>query len=367
MNAVSFIVLNGFLFFLSFVIFRTFPWGDKYENKSFTWKIEYIFIILFFLIVGAVRPVIGNTDNATYVDLYQYVGTFGELPLYLENAEVGYSALNMLFSAILDFPYYIFFGILTALTWGIYLASSYRYQFLLPWILFFTICNGFLFWSFNGIRQSLAIVIFLFSIKYIIERKFLLYILALVVASLFHTSVLLLLPVYFFIHIGFNHKFWLIMYIISVFLMENDFLNDFMDKFFTLFFQYVPYFDNYEKYTTSDSFFVSRQDTATDTGLGIILKTLSTVFILFFSKNTLIRFPNLKFYLLLFSLGSVFSNLFFSIEMIGRILNYFSPLFGLLMAATLYSFNKKYAQIVFLIFFMVYILLFIKQTFTHFG
>lgn len=367
MNVVSFIALNGFLFFLSFFIFRSLPWGNKCENKSFVWKGDYIFIILFFFIVGAVRPVVYGTDNATYVDLYQYVGVFGELPLYLQNTEIGYSALNMLFSATLGFPYYIFFGILTALTWGIYLASSYRYQFLLPWMLFFTICSGFLFWSFNGIRQSLSIVIFLFSIKYIIERNFLFYAFTLALASLFHISVIFLLPLYFLVGIRFKRNFWLIAYISSILFMENSFLNEAADKLFTLFFQFVPYFDNYEKYTTSDSFFVSRQETATDTGLGIILKIFVTLFILFFSNRTLIRFPGLRFYLLLFSLGAIFSNLFFSIEMIGRLLNYFSPLFGLLMAATLYSFNRKYTKIVFLIFFIVYILLFIKQTFTHFG
>lgn len=366
-SAAFFIIISIFLFSLSLAILGNMPWGERFENHSFVWNRKHIFIIIIFFIIGASRPVIQDTDNASYVEFYQYIKYFGELPVYLQRKETGYAILNILFAKVFNLPYYIFFGFLTALTWGVYTISSYRYQFLLPWMLFFAICSGFLFWSFNGIRQSLAIVIFFYSIKFIIERKIIFYTLTLLVASLFHLSVLLLLPLYFLVGIRFNRNFWLIVYVSSLFLMASDFLNAAITKIFTQFFQLIPYFQSYEQYTVSDSFLVSRQASATDTGLGVILNVFITLFIIFFSNRTLIRFPSLSFYLFLFSFSAVISNLFFSIELIGRLLSYFLPLFSLLMAATIYSLNRKYSKLVFIIFFIIYTLLFIKLTIDSFG
>lgn len=364
MTAIYFVFTNILIFLLSFLTLGNLPYGDKSENKKFVWKTKYLLIVLFFFIIGAIRPVVPDTDNARYVELYQHVQIFNELPLYLKNTEVGYSALNMLSGAVFGLPYYIFFGIITALTWGIYIASSYRYQFLLPWMLFFTVSSGFLFWSFSGIRQSLAIMIFFYSIRFIIERKFLYYIVTISIASLFHLSALLLFPLYFLSSIKFNRNFWLIIYITSIFFMSSSFINAAMNRMITSLFQLLPYFQNYAQYTASDSFLVSREEAATDTGLGIILNISVNLFIVFFSKETLTRFPTLNLYFLLFSFGSVVSNIFFSVELIGRVLNYFLIPFGLLIAATIYSSDKKYQKIFFSIFLIVYTLLFLKQLFT---
>ena len=358
-----FVFINILIFLLSFLTLGNFPYGNKSGNKKFVWKTKYLLVVLFFFVIGATRPVVKDTDNDRYVELYQHVQIFSELPVYLKNTEVGYSALNMLFGAVFGLPYYIFFGVITALTWGIYVASSYRYQFLLPWMLFFTISSGFLFWSFSGIRQSLAIMIFFYSIRFIIERKILYYIVTIAIASLFHSSVLLLLPLYFLSSIKFNRNFWLITYITSIFFMSSSFISTAMNKTLTSFFQLLPYFQNYAQYTVSDSFLVSREEAATDTGLGIILNISVNLFIVFFSRETLTRFPILNLYFLLFSFGAVTSNIFFSVELIGRLLSYFLIPFGLLIAATIYSYDKKHRKIVFSIFFIVYTLLFLKQLF----
>ena len=53
--------------------------------------------------------------------------------------------------------------------------------------------------SLNLIRQFIAISIILFSIDYLINRKFIHYFLSIIIASLFHKSALILLFIYFFI------------------------------------------------------------------------------------------------------------------------------------------------------------------------
>lgn len=51
--------------------------------------------------------------------------------------------------------------------------------------------------SFNGMRQYVAIAISAYSLKFVFERKPISFVLLILLASTFHTSVLLVLPVYF--------------------------------------------------------------------------------------------------------------------------------------------------------------------------
>ena len=63
--------------------------------------------------------------------------------------------------------------------------------------------------SFNIVRQSVAMAICLYSIKYIHDRKFLKFLVFILLASGFHISALLLLPFYFFYEIlGEKRKKW---------------------------------------------------------------------------------------------------------------------------------------------------------------
>lgn len=367
MGASYFLITNFLALFSIFFVLKNRPWGSKQENDQFTWHGKYTFLVIIFFVIGAIRPVIEGTDNESYVILYQYVKSFGELPLYLERSELGYSFLNMLFGWVFGLPYYVFFGFITALTWAIYIASSYRYQFLLPWMLYFTICNGFLFWSFNGVRQAIAIVLFLFSIRFIIERNILVYTFVLMLASLFHLSALLLLPLYVVINIKFNRRFWLFAYLASIPFMANAFFTSLIGKFIDWFFKNIPYFSFYQRYTDKENFLASRHEAATDSGLGVLLNLFVTVFIIFFSNNTLKRFPGLDLFFLLFASAAVVGNLFFGVELVGRLMRYFFPVFGLLMAATIYSMKKRPAKIMFVGFFAIYLTLFIKLAISKFN
>ena len=79
------------------------------------------------------------------------------------------------------------------------------------------ISTSFLLHDFIQIRASCAIAIFLFSIKYLIEKKFLKYFLLICIACLYHKSsaVFFVLPI--FSSHKFNTKFWISLIIISYF------------------------------------------------------------------------------------------------------------------------------------------------------
>ena len=60
--------------------------------------------------------------------------------------------------------------------------------------------------SLNFIRQCIAIAIFLYSIEYIKKKKFIPYLLIILLASTFHKSMLIMIPVYFIARIAVNWK-----------------------------------------------------------------------------------------------------------------------------------------------------------------
>ncbi|WP_186667716.1 EpsG family protein [Sporosarcina sp. BP05] len=81
---------------------------------------------------------------------------------------------------------------------------------------FFLFITLYLYYSgFNIMRQWIAISIFLYSLKYAFDKKYYKYILFVLLASSFHTSALLMLPLYFILNFKINKKNISILIIIS--------------------------------------------------------------------------------------------------------------------------------------------------------
>lgn len=324
-------------------------WGSQYASNGFRWKARYAPIVLAFFLVSAFRPVIPDTDYFFYVELFNSISITGELPEYLIVKEIGYAGLNYLFSAI-NTPYYIFFGILSALTWSFYIAASGKYQFLLPLMLFFLICNGFLFWSFNGVRQSMAIMLFFFSFKYIFAEEKIKYVLVILFASLFHLSVLLVLPVYLVKNFKFQWRFWLVLYVASVFFIGQVYFVEQLKSLLINVSSVLPLFSEYEHYLVKDTFIVNL-DKGNNSGLGALLRIFSVFFILYSSRKVLKQYSGLHIFYNLFLFSAVLNNLMFSVEAVSRFTIYFSIIFGLLMSVTVYvsrSLIQKYISIFFI-------------------
>lgn len=72
----------------------------------------------------------------------------------------------------------------------------------------------------NGIRQALAISIFLFSYRYIEERKLLKYTILTILAVLFHTSLIIVWPLYFIVNHSFKIQYYVALYLLSIILSQ---------------------------------------------------------------------------------------------------------------------------------------------------
>lgn len=86
--------------------------------------------------------------------------------------------------------------------------------------------------SMSMMRQGIAFGIFLLSYKYILERKFYKYIACILCAALFHTSALILIPLYFVYSIPYKKKYiWLILFILCLVYLFSQALYSFMISF----------------------------------------------------------------------------------------------------------------------------------------
>jgi transmembrane protein EpsG len=170
----------------------TMNWS-KTQSREIRIKLAYAVLAL----VSIFRYDIGN-DYSEYVfrinELFMYT-SFENLSLFDEGLEPFFLLIVFLFKSF-AFSYFWIIGIYSIL--GVFVIykifSHYNihyYAFLMIFI------NGLLFSSWDWIRQGVAIVIFLYAIRFIKEHNFKKYLIYILLAATSHLSVLILLPFYF--------------------------------------------------------------------------------------------------------------------------------------------------------------------------
>lgn len=113
--------------------------------------------------------------------------------------EIGYKVLNAIVKEFTLEPQFIFVTIAFVMV-TIYFISVRRYteHYLIATLLLFNILFVNLFME--GIRQGIAVIIFFYSIKFILDKKLILFTLCISVAMTFHFSAILLFPFYFILN-----------------------------------------------------------------------------------------------------------------------------------------------------------------------
>jgi len=160
--------------------------NGQIRQKTF-WKFEIIFPLLLFAIIFGMRYNVG-VDHLSYLEGYlwrEHVGK-GEL-LFNLLSEIGWK---------MNLHYVIYFGIIAFIQVFFFFYAFKDERFLFPFLVFFLFTNGdWMFWM-NGIRQALAMCIWIFSIRYIEDKKFWKYLFWCIVAFLFHRSAIVLIIFY---------------------------------------------------------------------------------------------------------------------------------------------------------------------------
>ncbi len=181
---------------------------EKYDNtlsKKLLSSTSFFIILLLLVVMAGIRYNVG-TDYETYSQV--------QIPEVLSGmtgrVELLYQVLIKIGAALGSYQTYMWIFLLTHLFIIFPIMIAYKQlsnSFLLSMFIF--LFSGFYNNSLNMMRQSIAIALFIFGIRFIIKRKFIQYITIIIIASLFHSTAILLLPVYFLYNKHISNKLFM--------------------------------------------------------------------------------------------------------------------------------------------------------------
>ncbi|CAL2090693.1 conserved membrane hypothetical protein [Tenacibaculum sp. 190524A05c] len=301
---------------------------------------KYLSVLIFISFIVGYRYFVG-------VDWEGYVNDFNDFKLSLYKGfssqyyEYGYYILTYFISEF-NFGYEVLFSIVAYISWFFIFKSVHAR--ILPMFIFFLFADEYFFWSMNGVRQFAAISFWLISIRYIIKRNLVKFILYVFLGSLFHKSLLVLIPIYYLpFNKLYNKKWWIIIYLFTVLLANVEVFSNFLRKFILFLGDSISIVNRYVRYI--DSGRLESQNTAL--GLGFYFKIGINLLIILFSDKVIEMLPKLKIYFVLFFIGAVTFNVFYDFQLIGRF-NHFFLINRALVLALIYYFlirNLRYKLI----------------------
>lgn len=149
----------------------------------------------------AILVVLAGTRVDVGADYEPYVRIFEEVNKgYSFNIEQGFIWLNQAIGFFTENPQWIFF-ISSLITLVLMYRFIIKYSVNISYSVFLYFGFCFIFFSFNTLRQFIAIAITLLAFGPLLNRRFFRYLLIILVASLFHITALVMIPLYTLLNI----------------------------------------------------------------------------------------------------------------------------------------------------------------------
>lgn len=182
-------------YLLLLLVLIVFCFITKNDNKTRKKVAITIMVILLTLVAGLRHYMVGS-DTIIYYNSYNRMATYGSALLDTSYFEIGYNYLVLFATSLgLDFnAFLLIISLIMNIGAGVFIYK-YSKQPMFSFILF--ILLRLFFCEMNIMREFLAIIIFLGSIKFVEERKFVKFLFMVILASLFHSSELFTIVIYF--------------------------------------------------------------------------------------------------------------------------------------------------------------------------
>lgn len=261
-------------------------------KRSF-WRFEVIFPLILFAIIFGMRYDVG-VDHLGYLEGYlnkEYVGK--NEPLFFLFSEIGWK---------LNWHYVLYFGVI-AFTQAVFFFYAFKNErYIYPFLVFFLFTNGeWGFWM-NGIRQALAMCIWIFSIKYIEDKKFWKYLIWCVVATLIHKSAIVLIVFYPILR---NGRDYFKSIPLQLILLGSAFI---LKEVFYVVFSYIePLINTYTNILGSDMYSGYNTEVLMEsfrksdgTGLVYLFRIILNVIIILYSKRLKLYYNSKRFNIIYF-------------------------------------------------------------------
>lgn len=198
---------------------------------------KWYYFVLTYLCVFLCFGYMCGSDWRAYEPMYEDLDYANPFSTYFLEPGYGIWMCIFKFLNISFWPYFIVTKILMFVIVARIItkyAGEYKY---LAW-LFFIYSFGYFLFIDNPARNLMAIGIFLLSIKSLINRSFIKYIIYMIVAMSFHMTAIIMLPLYYILNSRVDTRYWVIIIILSWLVFINP--NVISDLVFSLT-SYSPY------------------------------------------------------------------------------------------------------------------------------
>lgn len=297
---------------------KTIVYGSS--KKVLNVNILYFPVLLFLSFLIGFRFEVG-VDWAGYVDIFNSISKDVEFAYSDQYHEFGFYLISWVFGSVLSFDHQWMFLVMAFISWAFYFRSVPVK--ILPLFLYFLFADEYFFWGMNGVRQFAAMAIWVFSVRYIVRRNAKKFALSMIAASMFHTSVLLLVPFYFIPYKKlYSLYLWIVIYCLSLMVVFFVDLSGFYQNIDLIVLSLGENVSTVERYARHAELGNIKAE-ETKLGLGFMFKIMVNFLIVLLSSNMLKRKPTLKPYMFFLFVGMIMFNLFYEFQIINRLTNYF--------------------------------------------
>lgn len=179
---------------LTFILAVASKIHPKWESNKKPTLLFTILILVVLVSVAGLRRGIGDTGD--YKHLYTLIveGQYIDPDAY----EPGFIKFCEILTKISPDPQIMVFSA-ALITTVLFILTLRKYYSLFELEVYMYITAGFYLVTMNGIRQSMAAAFVFVATPFIVNKKFILYLILVLFASTFHTSALIMIPVYFIV------------------------------------------------------------------------------------------------------------------------------------------------------------------------
>lgn len=295
------------ILFLSFILYKVPLIGsgkEWYGQQEVTFLNKVTSVLIPIIVISTLIGFRYNVgvDYPVYKEIYEDLIT-DDLFYSLNSSGVEsiYTTICVLLHK-LNIPYYGMFWVMTMIPLFFYYASFKRMNFIFIPATFFLYAYGTFFWYMNIMRQGISFFILLFAVQFIIQRSLLKYIFWVIIASGFHITALLFLPMYFLTYTDYPllKRKWAVPCYLVTWILSDTLVN-------VMFWAATPFVTgDYIRY-----YYVMQDWKMTGgTGLGVLTLHIADLFLIYLSYICLNKFRKERFdvYYNLFLIGAMIAN-----------------------------------------------------------
>ena len=300
----------------------------------------------------------------TYAYMVSYRNTPATLTSLLEAVEStkkdkGFTVLNVLLKIIVGNHVQVYFGVIAAicLLCVVWVYKKYSCNFLMSMFLFIA-SSDYIQWTHNGIRQFLAVSIIFAATDWLLQKKYIRYILLVLAASTIHASALLMIPVCLVVQ-GKPWNWKMVVYLAAV-LVASSF-GDYMTNLIAGFMEDSQYSSEVDQFLSTEGTNILR----------VLVFSVPPLMALIFRKRIILAenpVINLSVGMSIASMGMFIVASYTSGLFMGRIPIYFSLYNYILLPWIIESvFNERSAKLIYAVVIACYLLYYFYQVSVTWG